>query len=436
LWWANTVSGLGDGVILAALPLLAAKLTGSALEVSLVVVAQRLPWAIVAIPVGAFVDRHDPARAMVIADLGRGGLLAAVTALLVADQMSIRLLYLAALAVGVFDTVFAAAAQSTIPRVVDDDDLLDVANGRLTATQTATGHFLGPALGGLLFSVNRVVPFAFDAASFFGSARILAGLRGRVRPEPRWDQATLRVDMAEGLRFFRRSPVLPLLTALTAGLALFQAAVLSPFVLFALKDLGLSKPGYGLFLAITALGNVIGALVAPTLRRYFSTATILSVGGAVAAVAFLVVAATSSVIVAQAAFVVEASAVAAGSVASLSLRQRHIPRAMLGRVSNVFRAIIWGAIPVGALAGGLLADLLGLRAPFVVAGGTQLVLVAATAWPLRHRVRATEGSSADRGTGRQVHEPMASGRGDGQSEPVQPTDPVAGRPREDPGDKG
>lgn len=385
------MSGLGDGVILAALPLLAARLTASALLVSLVVVVQRLPWALVAIPVGAFVDRHDPAAAMVVADLARGALMAGVTVLLVFGDLTIGLLYVAALAVGVFDTVFAGAVQSMIPRIVDDDDLLDVANGRLTATQTATGHFLGPAVGGLLFAVHRAVPFVIDAASFVGSARILTWLRGRVSPDRRLVPRSLRADMREGLTFFRRSPVLPILAVLTAGLAMFQAAVFAPFVLFALRDLHLSKTGYGLFLAVTALGNVAGGLIAPRLRRRYSTATILTAGGFLAGVAYLAVAASSSVVAAQVAFVIEAAAVATGTVASISLRQRHIPRVLMGRVSNVFRAIIWGAIPVGAMAGGLLADLDNLRAPFVAAGAAQLALVFATAWPLRQRVHAAEG---------------------------------------------
>jgi MFS family permease len=187
--------------------------------------------------------------------------------------------------------------------------------------------------------------------------------------------------------------MLPLLAALTAGLALFQAAVLSVLVLFALRDLHLSTAGYGVFLAITALGNVGGGLVAPRLRRRFSTATILGVGGVLAGVAYLVVAATSSVVVAQVAFFVEAAAVTSGTVASISLRQRHIPRPLMGRVSNVFRAIIWGAIPLGALAGGVLADVRSLRATFVAAGAGQLALVVATARPLRRRVRAAEGPS-------------------------------------------
>jgi MFS family permease len=465
LWRAGTLSGLGDGIILTALPLLAARLTGNALLVSLVVVMQRLPWVIVAIPAGAFVDRLDPARAMVAADIIRGALLAGVCALLAVGELSMVTLCCAALGLGVFDTVFAAGGQAIIPRVVDVE-ALDLANSRLTVGQTTTGHFLGPALGGVLFALNQVLPFAADSASFFGSAEMLRGLRGRFRPDPRRagpdgagprragagragpdgvepdvadpdgvvpdpgttgpdgagpgrdgpdgagpgrdgpdgadtgpdapDRAgrsrprrlSLRADMAEGLTFFRHSPLLPLLALLTAGLALLQASILSPFVLFALRDLHLSRAGYGIFLAVAALGNVAGGLLAPRLRRRFSAATLFTTAGVLAGAAYLVVALTSSVVVAEGAFLVEAAAVAGGSVVSISLRQRHIPQALMGRVSNVFRSIIWGAIPLGALLGGVLADVRGLRSPFIVAGVAQIALVGLLALPLRRRIQA------------------------------------------------
>lgn len=399
LWRATTLSGLGDGIVLVALPLLAARLTGNALLVSLVVVMQRLPWVVVAIPAGAFVDRQDPARAMVGADLARGVLLAAVCALLALGDLSIAALCAAALGLGVFDTVFAAGAQATIPRLVDLGSL-DLANGRLTVGETTTGHFLGPAIGGALFALNQVVPFAVDSASFFGSATMLRGLRGRFRPDPLDDPAgrsrpgpsSLRTQMAEGLTFFRRSPILPLLAVLTAGLALLQAAILSPFVLFALRDLHLSGAEYGLFLAIAAIGNVAGGLLAPRLRRRFSAAALFIAAGGVAGAAYLIVAFTSSVVVAEGAFLVEAAAVASGSVVSISLRQRHIPQALMGRVSNVFRSIIFAARPAGALLGGLLADMRGLRSPFVFAGLAQIALVAVLAVPLRRRIHAAGAS--------------------------------------------
>jgi MFS family permease len=175
-------------------------------------------------------------------------------------------------------------------------------------------------------------------------------------------------------------------------MALLQSSILSPFVLFALRDLHLSRAGYGVFLAIAALGSVAGGFLAPRLRRRFSAAALFSGAGLLAGAAYLVVAFTSSVVVAEAAFLVEAGAVLGGSVVSTTLRQRHIPQPLLGRVSNVFRSIIWGAIPLGALLGGVLADLRGLRAPFVVAGLVQIALVVVLALPLRRRVQAAEAS--------------------------------------------
>ena len=391
LWRASTLSGLGDGIVLAALPLLAVRLTGNALLVSLVVVMQKLPSVVVAIPAGALVDRQDPARAMVAADMARGGLLAAICALLALGDLSFATLCGAALALGVFDTVFAAGLQAMIPRLAPPESL-DLANGRLTVGQITTGHFLGPAIGGALFAVNQVIPFAADSASFFGSAGTLWPLRGRFRPDPdggaRPGGSSLRTEMAEGLAFFRHSPVLPLLAVLTAGLALLQASVLSPFVLFALRDLHLSRAGYGVFLAVAALGNVAGGLLAPRFRQRFSAAALFTGAGLLAGAAYLVVASTSSVVVAEVGFLLEGTAVVLGSVVSISLRQRHIPKALMGRVSNVFRAIVLGAMPVGALLGGVLADVVGLRSPFVVAGVAQITMVALLAMPLRRRIQA------------------------------------------------
>ncbi len=414
-WRANTLSSLGDGIMLAALPLLAARLTGSALLVSLVIVMQKLPWVVVAIPAGAFVDRRDPVRAMVTADMIRGGLLAGVCMLLALGDLSIVTLCGAALGIGVFDTVFAAGGQAIIPRVVDLESL-DLANGRLVVGQTTTRDFLGPAIGGALFALHQVIPFASDSASFFGSAAMLRGQRGRFQPGPIVESAcrsrpartSLRSDIAEGVSFFRQSPVLPLLAVLTAGLALLQASVLAPFVLFALRDLHLSKTGYGIFLAIGALGNVAGGLLVPRIRRRFSFTALFSGAGVLAGGAYLAVAFTSSVVVAQVAFVVEAAAVVCGSVVSMSLRQRHIPLPLLGRVSNVFRSIIWGAMPVGALLGGVLADVWGLRSPFVVAGLAQITMIAVAAPFLRRRIQSAAVPGAAATAGSQERRPAGS----------------------------
>ncbi|MGH9073282.1 MAG: MFS transporter [Acidimicrobiales bacterium] len=389
LWWATTVSSLGDGVALVALPLLAVFLTHSALLVSAVVTVQTLPWLLVALPAGAVVDRMSPARAMAAADLARAGVMAALVGLLAAGDLSIGVLYGLAFLLGVFETVYVGGAQSAIPQLVEGDGR-SYANGLLIASETAGGHLAGPALGGIVFALGRVIPFAADGASFLASAGLVGSLRRRLPAPPRAQRSSLRADMAAGLTFFRRSPLLKILAMLTAGLAFFQAMVLAPLVVFALRDLHLSETGYGIFLGMAAVGSIAGSLLAPKVRAHAGTGTILTAAGFLAAAAYLAMSATSSPVVADVAFVAEALAVACGSVASITLRQQHIPQALMGRVSNIFRTAIWGSIPVGALLGGVLAGDVGLRSPMIVAGALQIALVLATALPMRRTVRGFE----------------------------------------------
>jgi len=410
LWSATTVSSLGDGLALAALPLLAAVLTRDALLVATVVTVESLPWLLVAIPMGTLVDRLNPARAMAVADIARMGVMAAVSALLATGHLTIFLLFVLAFLLGVFETVYMGAAQPAIPQLAEEDQL-SRANGLLTASSTTGGHMVGPAIGGLVFSLGRLVPFVADGASFLASGALLIGLRGRFRPRERAVGRSFRREMAEGLSFFGRSPLLRVLTTLTAGLAFFQAMVLGPLVLYVLADLHLSQAGYGYFLGVAAVGNVAGGFVAPRLQSRFSTASILTLAGVLAAVAYLVMAVATSWGVAQVAFTVEALCVATGTVASVTLRQRYIPNEMLGRVSNVFRTAVWGAIPIGALVGGALAHGINLRAPLYFAGAAQFALVVAMLVPLRRNVGSIE-RELNRRRAREEPATMAAGPDD------------------------
>ncbi|MGH9068362.1 MAG: MFS transporter [Acidimicrobiales bacterium] len=420
LWSATSISSVGDGLALAALPLLAVTLTGNALAVAAVVTVQTLPWLVVAVPVGALADRMDRVTAMVAADVARAVVMAMVAALVLLGGMTMPALYALAFALGLFETLGVAAAQATIPSLAGPERLAR-ANSYLVASENTGGHFAGPAVGGIVFAAGRMLPFAADAASFLGSAGLLSTLRpgSRDRRHPALTSApaaspstgaasgpapplarprtSFGSDMAAGLTFFRSSRLLPMLAAMTAGLAFMQAMVMAPFVLFALRDLGLSQAGYGLFLGVTSLGNVAGSLAAPWARARLGTGWLLFSSGVLAALAYLAVATTSSVGWALVAFLVEAFAVACGSVASVTLRQRHIPPELLGRVSNVFRTAIWGAVPVGALVGGVLAQHLGLRAPFLVAGAAQVVLALAVGLPLERRTRRAEAPDCQAG---------------------------------------
>jgi MFS family permease len=264
---------------------------------------------------------------------------------------------------------------------------LATANGTLFSTETATENLAGPAIGGLLFAAAMVLPFAVDAVSFALAAVLLAVALPRGLSRPTTAPVTrLREDVAEGFAYFWHHPTLRLIGVLTASLAFCQAIVFGPLVLFALDGLGLSDAGYGLLLGVAAIGNVFGGAIAGRLDQQFGARILLPFGGVLAAVAYVVCGLSTSLPLAAVALGVEAVAVALGNVANLTLRQRLIPSELLGRVGNVLRFFIFGAIPLGGLLGGSLVERFGVRAPFAGAAVLQLVAVAILAPPLVRRL--------------------------------------------------
>jgi MFS family permease len=324
---------------------------------------------------------------MVLANIGQALTMAAVAGLVATHWITILWLYCLAFLLGALETVYLGAAQAIVPDLVGSPEL-ERANGYLAASETAGAQLIGPAIGGFAFMTRRVIPFAGDSISFLASAGIVASLRG-TRPPRVTEPLTLRDDLARGLAFFRGSSLLRWLAAFTAGLVLTQAIVMGPLVLYVLHDLRLHSTGYGLLLSAAAIGNVGGSLVVNRIRKRFEASSVLIGAALVAAIGYLVMASAVLLVSALIGLMVEALAVACGTVASISLRQRHIPADLLGRVSNLFRSLIWGAVPLGALIGGVLASSLGLRAPLVVAGGAQVLIVVALARPL-HRVASRE----------------------------------------------
>lgn len=391
LWGAGTASAVGNGLYYVALPLQAQRLTHQPLVVAGVLFAERLPWLLIGIPAGAYADRVDRLRLMRRMDLLRGAVLVAVAALVAADHISIGLLYVAALVVGGCDTLFAGSIQATVPALVGRADL-GRANGMLAVGSTAGEQTVGPALGGVLYSLGRSIPFAADAVSFFASAGLLLGVRRAPSRDQRPARAGLAVVAAEvgrntrgGIAWYRSHAGLRLMTATVAGLAFSQAMVSGIMVLFVLYRLHLSVIGFGLFMAGVALGNVAGGVVAARLLRRVPTPTVVVAVAVLAGVGYLGAGPSTSPALAGAFLGLEAVAVTVGNVATVSYRQRVTPAEMQARVANLWRTVVWGVVPLGVLAGGGLGSAFGLRVPFYVAGGLQLLLALIVVRPL-HRL--------------------------------------------------
>jgi MFS family permease len=370
LWWANAISSTGDGAFVAALPLLAVTISRDPRLVAVVTAASYLPWMVLSLPAGALVDRYDRATLMWRAQAVQAAVVAAVAIGVIFRVANIAVLGLAGLLLGSAEVIFSNAAQAVLPTLVPPE-LLPKANGSQQVSLTVGETFLGPPVGSLLFAAAATLPFALDAASFAGSAALLARLprtelsgtvtSGNRRPK-------IRTQVAEGLRWLYRHRLLRVVAVLLGVFNFANQMGQAVLVLLATQTLHVGTRGYGLLLAVTAVGSVAGGVVSPALTRRLGMLPTLIVSGAVDAAVFAGLGLAPGPAVAALMLAGQGFAVTMWNVVTVSLRQQVVPAHLLGRVNSVYRMLGWGLMPVGALAGGFVAHAAGLRAPYIVAG--------------------------------------------------------------------
>ncbi|MGW3123453.1 MFS transporter [Streptomyces sp. NPDC001107] len=375
LWWANAINSVGDGAFTAAMPLLAVTVTKDPQQIGIISAAAYLPWLIVSLPAGAIVDRQDRATLMWRCQAFQAVIVTAVAAATAVDKVSVPALATAGFLLGSAQVVITNAAQSILPQVVPPK-LLQRANSNQYVIQTVGEASIGPPLGSLLFAAAAALPFGVDAMSFVLSAALLASLPGLTVPTT--GRSAMRTEVAEGLRWLGRHRLLRTLAVLLSVNTFCNRLGFATLVLYATQTLRLSDRQYGLMLVGEGVGSIIGGLVNVWIARRLGSipAFILALGANAAVYAAMGLVgngATLAVMLALCGFVITVS-----SVVTVSLRQQLVPGPLLGRVNSVFRMLGWGLMPLGAVAGGFVAQHLGLRAPFFFAGGIRvLVLLAA-----------------------------------------------------------
>lgn len=379
---AGLASSMGDGAVLVGFPLLASTLTRDPRALAAVAVAQRIPWLLLSLFTGALADRLDRRRLIGAVETLRMATVGALGASVALHLHPLAAVYLAAFTLGSFETAFTAASGAVIPELVDRSSL-GRANGYLYAAQMSGEGVLGPALGGLLAAGALAMPFLFDAATFSVSAVILlVALPARLGAAPGAGSEPVLDGMREGLRWFRANRPVRLIAGFVSCMAFCQTAVFAVLVLWAQRYLHTSRAGYGTLISVAAFGVVGAALVAGRVMDRFAPGRLLLGAGAVAGATYVGLGLTTSWTVAAGALLVEGAAVSLGNVVSGALRQSLIPGELLGRVGNAMRTCIFGAMPAGALAGGLAAGAAGLRTTFVAAGLLQVGAAAVLGRPL------------------------------------------------------
>lgn len=373
LWSATGVTAVGDGMVLVAFPLLALHFTKSSIAIAGVAVAARLPGVLVALPAGAIADRMSRRRVLVGLEVLRFAVMAAFGVSVLVRADGLPTIYTVVFLLGGLTVAFDVAASASVPSVVGPDRLVG-ANARLLTAEMTGEELVGQAIGGAAYSLGRHVPFVGNAASSALSAALLYRAIPDQVPSPSGD--SVWSDLVSGLKWFLHHPLMRTLVAAVAGLAFCQVLVLGVLALYATTLLHLTSTAYGLFLAVASIGNIVGAVFARPLYRRVGGGWCIVGAAVIAAAAYPVLGITHNALVAAACLAVECGAVIVGNVAVRTLRQTAVPDEMQGRAASAFSMLIQGVLPVGALAGGVLADSFGLRTTYVVAGIMQAVFVA------------------------------------------------------------
>jgi MFS family permease len=418
LWWSQTVSGFGSQVTLIAIPLLAATtLKATAFDMGLLAAVETLPYLVFSIPAGALVDRADRRLLLMVTSLGRAAILMGIPAAALVGLMSMPVLYAVAFVLGTFSVVADVAHQSYVADLLKPDELL-TGNQRLELSESAA-RTIGPGIGGALVGLlGGAVAVTVDALSYLAAyllllrSRPLRRVRAHADAEPTdqpalaqapatgewpvamivdvWDYAArLESRVAElerrmagrsfrvrargaltGFGVVRRDRVLRDMAASTATFNLASSSVIAIFVLYAATEAKLDAASIGWLMAAGNVGFVLGAIPVGAITRRLGvgrTLVISSLLGAAALVILPFAVGAAAVPLLFAGRFIGAFSIPLFNVNTRALRQSRAPREALGRVNAVFRLLDWGTVPIGALLGGGIGSLFGLRAALAVA---------------------------------------------------------------------
>ncbi|HEX6525822.1 MAG TPA: MFS transporter [Streptosporangiaceae bacterium] len=380
-WLSGLLSDFGNGIRLAAFPLLAARLTRAPAAIAAVTAVQGLPWLLLGIGAGVIADRVDRRRLMVTVDTARAALVAALAAAVLAHSAALVLIYVTAFLTGAGSALRSTAAVTCVPRLVEPADL-DKANGRVIAGQIVGNELAGPAAGGWLFGMAAVLPFGVNAGTLGIAVLLLLTLPSVFAPPPRQGQpgpgqpglSSARRDAGEALSWVRRNPAIRDITIMAGVAAAMDSAWFAVLVLYVIKNLHQQPGAYGLMLAIGAAGGILAGSSGAVLTRRIGPWRSLLIAGLVMAATQAGLGLTGNVIVAAALLMLSSAVFALCDMTTVTMLQREVPDALLGRVTSVFGTVTQSAEALGAIAGGALAAAAGVRAP-MLAGAVPIAAV-------------------------------------------------------------
>lgn len=377
LLWGQTAITFGTRVMGVALPLLAAlTLNATPVQMGLLATAQTIPWLLVTLFAGVWIDRGSPKRVVVVSNLGRGLLLLSIPIAQALGLLSFTWVFVVSLLYGVLNVFFELAVQTWVPSIVSGEKLV-AANSQIESTRQVAGT-AGPSLGGLLVQViSAPLTLLLNVALYFLSAFMFNQIQAK-EERRLTNRRLVWHEIGEGLSAVWSNPILRPLVFSSAVYNIQMGIITAIFLLFYTRDLDVSPVGIGLIAGITSAGLVLGAILSAqiTARLGLGLALILSLlsGALTSFIAPLTFASPlmATVILAIAGFL-NAFSIIVFNINAISLRQAITPSHLLGRVNASARFIAFGMGSLAALLGGLLAEVIGLRPAMLVAACIGLV---------------------------------------------------------------
>ena len=389
---SSWIGNLGDGIGLAAGPLIVASQTSDPLIVALAGLLQRLPWLLFGLYAGVLADRIDRRRLVIVVDLLRAALLVVLTTAVVTGRVDVVVVLVTLFLLGTAEVFVDTTTGTLLPMVVDKRDL-GIGNARLMTAGITMNQLVGPALGAALFAAGTAWPFLAQAVCLAFGAVLISRMvvPPLVRPA---GPSHLGRDIAEGFRWTWGNRAVRTLTVTIVLFNVTYGAAWSVLVLYATQTLDMGPIGFGLLTTVGALGGLVGTASYDWLERHASLASIMRVGLLVETFTMLGLAVTTTPWVAMTILFFFGAHAFIWGTTSRTVRMRAVPVELQGRVGSLYSIGVFGGIVAGQAVGGVVAKAWGVTAPFWFAFVGSAVLLALIWRELAHIAHADEAAVA------------------------------------------
>jgi MFS family permease len=371
----QVISSFGSSFTVFALPLLVYRLTGSALNLGVSTAINLAPYLLFGLAIGAWVDRVDRKRMMIVMDTGRAVLVASIPVMALTGHLTVEWIYAVGFLTSTLGIAFESGQFAAVPSLVGKADLVR-ANGQMQAS-FSVATIAGPLLAGAMLAFTPVSDILYvDAASFVVSAVSLAIVRTSFNTGPRRAGTSIREDVREGLQFIWNNRVLRLIAVMMMQVNFVVSSVDALIVLFATLKLHATNAQIGWLYSAGAVGVVALAMSAGPLRTRLAFGQVALGALAANGIVLVLLAVTRVLWVALPEWALVNGLGVLFNIYTGSLRQSIVPNQMLGRVAATSKVLAWGVMPLGALLGGALANATGDVVVIYICAGALTTLIA------------------------------------------------------------